>query len=56
MKLINMLLTIIILTLVACGQGNNDPWEGYVLLYRALASNPTTSMGLWWSTDIQYQP
>jgi hypothetical protein len=38
-----------------CGAGNNYPWEGYTLLYRALASDPTTSMGLWWLTDIQTQ-
>jgi hypothetical protein len=39
----------------ACGQGNNYPWKGYALLYRALATNPTTSMRLRWSNDIQIQ-
>jgi hypothetical protein len=39
-----------------CGSGNNYPWEGYTLLYNALASNPTTSMNLRWSTDITLQP
>jgi hypothetical protein len=39
-----------------CGSGNNYPWEGYNLLYSALASNPTTSMSLRWSTDITIQP
>jgi hypothetical protein len=39
-----------------CGYGNNYPWEGYQLLYDALASSPTTSMSLRWSTDITNQP
>jgi hypothetical protein len=39
-----------------CGAGNNYPWEGYNLLHDALASNPTTSMSLRWSTDITLQP
>jgi hypothetical protein len=38
-----------------CGSGNNYPWEGYQLLYDALASNPTTIMTLRWSTDISDQ-
>lgn len=38
-----------------CGYGNNYPWEGYRLLYDALASNSTTIMRLQWSTDIQNQ-
>jgi len=39
-----------------CLSGNNTPYEGYVLLRDALASNPTTSMSLRWSTDITIQP
>jgi hypothetical protein len=39
-----------------CGSGNNYPWEGYGLLYDALASSPTTFMNLRWSTDISLQP
>jgi hypothetical protein len=39
-----------------CGYGNNYPWEGYTLLQSALNSNPTTAMGLRWSTDITLQP
>jgi hypothetical protein len=39
-----------------CGQGNNTPELGYRLLYDALASNPTTSMSIRWSTDIREQP
>jgi hypothetical protein len=39
-----------------CGYGNNFPWEGYRLLFDALAGNPTTSMSLRWSTDITIQP
>lgn len=39
-----------------CGSGNNYPWEGYRLLYDALASNSTTKMALRWSTDITEQP
>lgn len=31
-------------------------WEGYLLLYDALGSNPTTYMDLRWSTDITIQP
>ena len=39
-----------------CNEGNNYSWEGYLLLYEALGSNPTTSMNLRWSTDITIQP
>lgn len=38
-----------------CGSGNNYPWEGYSLLYSALANDPATSMSLRWSTDITIQ-
>ncbi len=38
-----------------CGAGNNYPWEGYMLLYDALANNPTTMTSLRWSTDITEQ-
>ena len=38
-----------------CGYGNNYPWEGYQLLYDALASSFITSMSLRWSTDITNQ-
>jgi hypothetical protein len=40
---------------VGCAKGNNYPWEGYLLLHNALASNPTTYMSLRWSTDITLQ-
>jgi len=39
-----------------CGEGNNYPWEGYELLYNALASDLTTRMSPRWSTDITEQP
>jgi hypothetical protein len=40
----------------SCGQGNNYPWEGYLLLFNALLSNTTTKMSMRWSTDISLQP
>jgi hypothetical protein len=40
----------------SCGYGNNYPWEGFQLLSGALASNTTTRLAMFWSTDMYTQP
>jgi hypothetical protein len=40
----------------SCTEGNNYSWEGFHLLSSALASHPTSRMGMRWSTDMSWQP